>query len=148
MKSLIASLPQHITEALDIAEKKPFQASDKTIKNVLITGLGGPGIGGTIVAELMASSCSVPVSVNKNYHLPAFVNKHTLVIANSYSGNTEETLAALDEALSRGAEVAIVTSGGRAKVIAEKKSLNHFVVPGGNPPRSMLPLRINSKCYR
>jgi glucose/mannose-6-phosphate isomerase len=138
MKTLIADLPKHITQALEIADNTPFKATDKTIQNVLITGLGGSGIGGTIVAELMSGSCTVPVTVNKNYHLPAFVNENTLVIANSYSGNTEETLAALDEALQRGAEVAIATSGGRAKEIAEEKALNHFVVPGGNPPRSML----------
>ncbi len=138
MKSLIASLPKHISEALQIAESTHLKPSNKHINKVVITGLGGSGIGGTIVADLVADQCKAPIVVNKNYHLPAFVNENTLVIANSYSGNTEETISALEEAMNRNAEIFIVTSGGKAAEIANEKGYNHLVVPGGNPPRSML----------
>ena len=138
MKSLIASLPKHIQQALNIADSTELKPSQNTIKQVVITGLGGSGIGGTIVADLVAKDCSVPIVVNKNYHLPAFVDQHTLLIVNSYSGNTEETIAALEEAANTGAEICIVTSGGQAAEIAEKNGYNHLIVPGGNPPRSML----------
>jgi len=138
MKSLIASLPQHIQQALIIAESTAFKPSHHAINQVVITGLGGSGIGGTIVADLVAGECTVPITVNKNYNLPAFVDQHTLIIANSYSGNTEETITALEEAIEASAEICIVTSGGKAAEIAVKNGYNHFIVPGGNPPRSML----------
>lgn len=138
MKNLIASLPNHIREALQIADNTTLNPYYKDIKQVLITGLGGSGIGGSIVAELVSDTCAVPVKVNKDYHLPAFVNENTLVIASSYSGNTEETLAAMEEAIKRGAEVALITSGGKALELAKANNYNHIVVPGGNPPRSML----------
>jgi glucose/mannose-6-phosphate isomerase len=100
--------------------------------------LGGSGIGATIVAELLRHSAAVPIFVNKDYHIPAFVNQDTLVIASSYSGNTEETLAALQIALDRGATCAAITSGGTLLEMAKTKNLDHVVLPGGNPPRSML----------
>lgn len=138
MRTLIENFSKQLTEALAIGNKAELKSTDKTISNVLITGLGGSGIGGSIVSELIQENCPVPVSVNKTYHIPAFVNEQTLVIVSSYSGNTEETLFAMDLALQKGAEVAIITSGGRASEIADEKGLNKIVVPGGNPPRSML----------
>jgi glucose/mannose-6-phosphate isomerase len=105
---------------------------------VVITGLGGSGIGGSIVADLLAGECAFPILVNKDYHLPAFVSKQTLVLACSYSGNTEETLMAMAEALEAGAQVAVITSGGLMAQRADEAGLNKILVPGGNPPRSML----------
>jgi len=61
--------------------------------------LGGSGIGGTIISELVSASCPVPVLINKDYFLPAFVNSSSLVIISSYSGNTEETLQAMHKPL-------------------------------------------------
>lgn len=138
MRTLIENFSKQLSEALSIGENATLKATDKTIQNILITGLGGSGIGGSIVSEIIAKSSPVPVTVNKTYHIPAFVNEHTLVIVSSYSGNTEETLFAMELALEKGAEVAIITSGGKAAEIADEKELNKIIVPGGNPPRSML----------
>lgn len=138
MRNLIESFPKQLAEAIQIGKSAELSEPKTEIKNILITGLGGSGIGGSIVAELVADECTVPITVNKNYEIPAFVNKHTLVIVSSYSGNTEETLSALGLAQEKGAEVAIITSGGKAHDIAEKNGYNCIVVPGGNPPRSML----------
>ena len=137
MKTLIENFSKQLTEALSIGNNADLKPAKNTITNVLITGLGGSGIGGSIVSEVVQDHCTIPVSVNKNYHIPAFVNENTLVIVSSYSGNTEETLYALDLAIEKGAEVAIITSGGKASDIADAKGLNKIVVPGGNPPRSM-----------
>lgn len=137
MLTLIAELPNHILEAISIF--KGTEVSEKhNISNVVIAGLGGSGIGGTIAAELSSRQSSVPVVVNKGYHMPAFVNEQTLVIACSYSGNTEETLMAYGEARERGAQISVITSGGTLLKNAQAHDYNHFVIPGGNPPRSML----------
>ena len=86
-------------EALQIGSKAKLKTPKEEIRNVLITGLRGSGIGGTIAAEIVAGECPVPVVVNKDYFIPRFVNRHTLVIVSSYSGITEETLQALECAL-------------------------------------------------
>lgn len=137
MDELIATFPDQIQEALQIGRGADVQISGE-IRNVLITGLGGSGIGGTIAAGLLADSLTVPVTVNNDYTIPNWVNKHTLVIANSYSGNTEETLCALDLAIARNAQIVCITSGGKMVEVAVKNDLGLIVIPGGRPPRSAL----------
>lgn len=137
MKELIAALPEHLRQALHHIGSHEFHAPDRAIDSVLITGLGGSGIGGTIVSELMCSLAKLPVTVNKNYDIPNFVNPSTLVIACSYSGNTEETLAAVAQAEKRGALIACISSGGALKAFAEKAQLNCLSMEAGHPPRSM-----------
>lgn len=136
MRNLIDKLPEQIKHAVEIAENAKLNEPNKTILNVCVSGLGGSGIGGTIVSQLTSGDTSVPVFVNKDYSLPAFVNEDTLFIASSYSGNTEETLFALEKAQKAGAQVACITSGGRLKKIAQEEGYNCIVIPGGYPPRS------------
>lgn len=137
MKELIASFGDHLREALSIIEKTTFKANDTAIHNVVISGLGGSGIGGTIVSELASSISTAPITVNKDYSVPAFINSNTLFIACSYSGNTEETLMATKKAIQKGAQIACISSGGQLKDIAEKNGYNLISMEGGHPPRSM-----------
>ena len=118
--------------------KAELQKPQQPLANVVITGLGGSGIGGTIIADLALRTASLPIVVNKGYHLPNFVNDQTLVIACSYSGNTEETLMALEAAQKKNATIACISSGGKLKEEAKKLDYNLLVMPGGNPPRSMI----------
>jgi glucose/mannose-6-phosphate isomerase len=138
MKELVDRFPTQLKEALAIAQAKSFNPSKETIQNVVVSGLGGSGIGGSIVSEILANSLKVPVYINKDYAIPAFVGKHTLFVASSYSGNTEETLEALDKATHAGAEIACITSSGKLLEIAQKAGYNYLQVPGGMPPRSCL----------
>jgi len=137
MNDYIEGFTTQLKEAISIGEKASLKVSDKKITNVLICGLGGSGIGGSIVADIVSGQILVPISYSKDYSIPNYVDENTLVIGSSYSGNTEETLEALDECLKRKAEVAIITSGGKLISIAKKNNLNHIVIPGGNPPRAM-----------
>src|SRR4051812_45638100 len=98
MKALVQTFTQQLREPHEIADKAIISESN-TIHNIVITGLGGSGIGGTIIAELLADSCTVPVPVSKDYFLPNYVNPSTLLIVCSYSGNTEETLQAMEQAI-------------------------------------------------
>lgn len=137
MLNLIQDFPNHIKEANSIFKKAELSKLNQ-VENIVITGLGGSGIGGTIASEIVSKECSVPIAVNNSYHLPAFVSSKTLVIACSYSGNTEETLLCFGQAQECGAQISVITSGGILLEKAKASGLDHVVIPGGNPPRSML----------
>ena len=137
MNEYIESFSHHLEHALSIGEKCCFKNENVEIKNVLICGLGGSGIGGSIFSDVMKHELSIPVVSSKSYNIPGFVNSNTLIVVSSYSGNTEETLSALKKAQSKNAEICIITSGGKLKELAEKHNYNHIVIPNGNPPRAM-----------
>ena len=137
MKKLIENFPNQLREAVQIGSQAKL-SNAKKISNAFISGLGGSGIGGTIVSELTAMEASVPITVSKGYFIPKFVNQNTLVIISSYSGNTEETLNCLNLALKRKAKIVCITSGGKISEIAKKKKLDLILIPGGNPPRACL----------
>ena len=109
------------------------------ISNVVIVGMGGSAIGGDVVHRLALSESKVPVRVHRDYNLPAFVDASTLVIASSYSGNTEETLSAFTESLRTPARKLVITSGGKLKHLAEKEGIPAFVIDYQAPPRAAFP---------
>ena len=138
MKTLVANFSKQLTEAILIGSKAKLTPPTNKISNVLICGLGGSGIGGSIVTELVAGNANVPINVTKGYFIPAYVNENTLVIISSYSGNTEETLNCMDLAIAKNAKIVSITSGGKVLEISKAKNYDHIVVPGGMPPRSCL----------
>ena len=137
MNDYINDFTNHLREAIEIANNTNLKENTKEIRNVLICGLGGSGIGGTIVNDIVSPKVGIPIAATKDYSIPNFVNEHTLVIANSYSGNTEETLYALEKCQAKGAEIAVITSGGKLKTIAEENNYNKIIIPGNQPPRAM-----------
>lgn len=138
MDKLITAFPQNIIEALNIASGMQYKNPKNPIHNVVICGMGGSGIGGKIVSQWIQDEVKIPVSLVHDYDIPAFVNENTLVIACSYSGNTEETLASVKEAINKGSHIIGVCSGGELQEICRKENYDCVVVPGGNPPRSAL----------
>jgi len=138
MKYLIASFAEQLKEAMEIGEASQITNHKSQITTVLISGLGGSGIGGTIVSQLVENECKIPVLTNKTYFIPAFVNQNTLVIICSYSGNTEETVNCLKEAIKKNAKIVCITSGGKIGEMAKKNNLDCIVIPGGMPPRACL----------
>ena len=92
MYQLIKDFPEQILRAIEIGEKATLNTKfDGPIKNIVVSGLGGSGIGGNLLGELLREDLSIPVVVNKGYQLPAFVDASTLLILCSYSGNTENS---------------------------------------------------------
>jgi len=146
MKELIASFPDQLREALAIFNQSNLKPLPAEVKNVLISGLGGSGIGGSIVSELCSESASLPVIVTKDYELPAWVSPNTLVIISSYSGNTEETLTVMHAAIAKKAIIVCVTSGGEVLKTATENGFDALVIPGGNPPRACLGYSLTQLC--
>ncbi len=105
---------------------------------VLVAGMGGSAIGGDLLRALALESGPAPVVVSRSYRLPGWVGARTLVVVSSYSGDTEETLAAMDEALRRQARVVCVTTGGQVLGRAKGEGLPYVKMPGGLPPRAAL----------
>lgn len=138
MDQLIADFSKQLEEALAIGGKAQLKPPSRSIRNIVVSGLGGSGIGANLVSELVAGELKVPFVVNKDYFLPNFVNEHTLVIISSYSGNTEETVEAMADAFHRGADIVCVSSGGKVIEKAKEHGLDYIQIPGGNPPRACL----------
>ncbi len=90
----ISELPQQCRDAWANAQSLQLPAEYRQAEAVIILGMGGSAIGGDLLRTLLESECPVPITVNRDYTVPAFVNERTLAIASSYSGNTEVTLAA------------------------------------------------------
>lgn len=132
----ISDFTNHLAQAIEIGGKVSFSKPKNTINQVLICGLGGSGIGGTIISQLIKQEIKIPIVINKDYFIPEFVNQNTLVVCSSYSGNTEETLSMYEKAKAKGAEIAIITSGGKFAELAKLENCNMILIPGGLPPRA------------
>lgn len=138
MKNLILNFPSNLRDATGIAKKNPLKGNYEDIKNILICGLGGSGIGGKMVGEWFKHELNIPINYCQTYDIPNYVDKYTLVIGSSYSGNTEETLTALSLAKEKSAKILGVCSGGKLAEFCEENGYEFIAVPGGNPPRTQL----------
>ncbi|MFH1287686.1 MAG: bifunctional phosphoglucose/phosphomannose isomerase [bacterium] len=116
-------------------DSKYFNGIDK----IVISGMGGSAIGGDIVREYVEAGFSVPVFVHRNYGLPKYVNKNTLLIMISYSGNTEETLSVYQDACRMGLKMIGLSSNGKLSEFCGKEKIPFILIPSGYSPRAVLP---------
>lgn len=132
--------------ALDIAAHQFEQASrsvevrtpdhdDRALTAVVVSGMGGSALAALLLKSWLKNELTVPFEVVRHYDLPASVDERTLVIASSYSGNTEETLSAFDQARERGAQVAVISSGGQLLERAVSTQVAHIALQPGLQPR-------------
>ena len=153
MREFIEQINQQIEESLQIASKmnyKKYQHGNlkevpmsrmlrnEVITNVLICGVGGSGIAGTIVANLFKDDVTLPIIVNKSYNIPNWVNDNTLIIISSYSGTTEETLSCLKESIAITNKIICITTGGSILALANEHNIEHVIIPSGYQPRAAL----------
>lgn len=138
MLDAVYNLPEQCVEVLDIAETRVKGWSFAGISNIVISGLGGSAIGGDLLRMFLSERAGVPVFVNRNYFVPKFVDEKTLVVASSYSGNTEETLSAYEDAKQKGARLAVITTGGQLKAKAIEDGVPFITIPGGLSPRAAI----------
>lgn len=139
MNVFIQEFPKQLKRSLEIGKQAKLSQHSHPIHNIVVLGMGGSGIGGDFVAEFVRNTCTVPFLACKSYELPAYVGKNTLVIASSFSGNTEETLTTFEKALGTGAKVVCISSGGQLLKKAEDLGLDFLAIPSvSQPPRTCL----------
>ncbi len=137
--SVLKDFPRQMKTGFDLGNSANFLSVDEArIGQLVICGMGGSAIGGDILRSFASGTIKVPVIVNRGYQLPAFVGDRSLVVVMSYSGNTEESLSAYEDARFREAQVVAITSGGQLLERAERDNVPAVIVPGGLAPRAAL----------
>jgi len=136
MRQLLTGFSDQVAEAWERHDGvPPFEAMD----HIVVCGMGGSAIGGDILITLLRQwGVAIPVVTIRGYALPPWVDERSLVVAVSYSGHTEETLACARQALDRGCSMLAVTSGGQLADLARSSPQSLVIVPGGQPPRASL----------
>jgi glucose/mannose-6-phosphate isomerase len=138
MLARIKELPWQCRQAWQAAMSFNLPPDYSDIDKVIILGMGGSAIGGDLVRSLAETESKIPILVQRDYGLPAFVDARTLVIASSYSGNTEETLSAFEQALKTGSKKLAITTGGKLKEMAEQNNIPVFKIEYEAQPRAAL----------
>ena len=136
MLKRIGEMPHQCSEAWRSAMSFPLPPDYSGVDKVVILGMGGSAIGGDLLRSLMLGEAKIPILVHRDYDLPPLVNERTLVIASSYSGNTEETLSSFSQALNTPAKKLAITTGGRLKALADESSVPAFCFKYAAEPRA------------
>ncbi len=127
----IDSFDKQCSEAISAGEGFGF-AIRQQIDNVIVCGMGGSAMAGDIAQRF----AKAPIVVNRSYTLPGFVDRNTLLVAISYSGNTAETLSCLNQGIEKNLPALCISSGGKMKSIARDKGIAFLQVPSGYQPRA------------
>ena len=138
MKKSISNFPLHIQKSFEIMKVWNCYNKYENISSVLILGMGGSAIGGDVAKVISQDSCKVPIIINRSYEIPTWVNATTLVLASSYSGNTEETLTAFEKCHCLNCPIIILSTGGKILEYALKYNLDSIVMESGLQPRAAL----------
>ena len=134
----VGGLPQQCLRAWEQGLKFSLPNDYGDVRNVVVVGVGGSAIGGDLLGDLVSVEKSPLVTVCRDYDTPPYLGSDSLVIASSYSGNTEETLAATHEAIQRGAKVVAVTTGGKLGQMASQEDIPVFPIDYVGEPRTAL----------
>jgi glucose/mannose-6-phosphate isomerase len=137
MMEFYANATKHYSESWNNAQK--IKLDYPMPKNIVIAGMGGSAIGGELAKDYTRDTARVPIEVSREYKLPNYADRNTLVFLASYSGDTEETLGSFLDALERKCMTCCVSSGGALIEYAQKLNVPYLRVLGGMPPRAALP---------
>lgn len=121
MLSRVVDMDRQAEDAWRLAGELDLPVEYRQARQVVVLGMGGSAIGGDLARTLAARHARVPILVSRDYEAPAFVGPETLVIASSYSGNTEETLSATEQALTAGARILAISTGGTLAELASSR---------------------------
>lgn len=138
MQKAIIECPQQFSHILTTCTDWKPARNTRTIRKVLFLGMGGSAIGGDMIRIWVEYNSKIPMSTVRNYVVPNWSDPETLVIASSYSGNTEETLSAVKEASRRGCHIVAITSGGELAKLAKNEDWDYLMIPGGLQPRAAI----------
>ena len=135
MYDYLKSFHKQITEVEDLFANSNIVNDKQIYNNIVVCGMGGSSIGGEFVKNIIDNELEIPFIINNNYCLPNFVNKDTLLIIVSYSGNTEEMISCYNESKEKNINPYILTSGGYLLKEAKTNNLNFIKIPQDYPPR-------------
>lgn len=138
MGRLIRDLPAQCRRAWEKALQFKPPSDYSNIDKVVILGMGGSAIGGDLLKAAAETLAKPRIFIHRDYNLPEFVDSNTLVIASSYSGNTEETLSGFNQALGRDCRKLVFSTGGRLTALATEHNVPVFVIDHVSPPRAAL----------
>ena len=138
MATLLHGFSEQCQQGIILGQGAEVPFKKGAIKNIIITGLGGSGIGGDLLRISSVNQLSIPLYINRGYHLPGFAGEESLVFVVSYSGNTEETISTLQGAIKAGCQIVIISSNGLLEKVAQEKSFPLLRIPKGYPPRTAL----------
>jgi glucose/mannose-6-phosphate isomerase len=136
MLAAVAALPDQIRDAWQLSRSLTVSDAHRAVRGVVVLGMGGSAIAADLVRGAFSDRLTVPILTVRDYELPAWVDRETLVVAASYSGSTEETISSLATALERRCPVAVITTGGALHDVARRASLPLLAFPGGGQPRA------------
>ena len=134
----IWNFPDNIIEAMKIGSSIVLQNNFSKVEKVIVAGMGGSAIGGDVTGALIENELDIPFIVIRGYQLPNWVDDRTLVICSSYSGDTEETLSAFDDAQSKNALICSITTGGTLVDKSLSSGCDVISIPDGLQPRAAL----------
>jgi len=143
MLKLYFRWPDAILDAIQRSQELPSLTKPSLLA---VIGMGGSAIGGGLLRDILYNQSDVPIYTCRDYHLPAWVSPSSLVIAVSYSGNTEEALVAFSEAFKRGCKLVAITSGGTLGQLCAELKVPVVKIPKGYPPRAALPYLFIPMC--
>ncbi len=138
MRGQLHGFPQQCLMAWQKASTFRLPPDFREIDKIVILGMGGSAIGGDLLRSFAADLPRPLIFVNREYSLPPFVDEKTLVIASSYSGNTEETLTTFKQALQSDCKKLAMTTGGRLQKMADAAAVPVFRIEHVSPPRAAL----------
>ena len=138
LRDRLRRFPLQCSGAWGRANAFKLPPSFRDVRGVIIAGMGGSAIGGDLLADLASLENSLHISVCRDYQLPSYIDENTLVLVCSYSGQTEETLAAFRQALTKGAKIVAVTSGGTLASEATENGVPVFIMDYKGEPRTAL----------
>ncbi|HVM91061.1 MAG TPA: SIS domain-containing protein [Verrucomicrobiae bacterium] len=142
----IEALPEQILAGWRTAKAVRFP-SRKTPSEVIISGMGGSGLGADVIRSAFADRLRVPFTVVNGYHLPSWTSRNSLVVLSSYSGTTEETLSTAAEALKKKARVAAITTGGSLLELAKVYRWPHVLIDEATNPSNQPRMAIGSAAF-
>ncbi|MGH9062054.1 MAG: bifunctional phosphoglucose/phosphomannose isomerase, partial [Acidimicrobiales bacterium] len=128
-------LPEHLRDALWRFESARVAPQDSP-GGLVVAGMGGSAIGGALAVAVLGDRASRPIFTSRDYALPPWTTPDTTVLCSSYSGDTEETLAAYDAAGALGARRVVSTTGGRLASLAREDGVPVIPLPGAYQPRA------------
>ncbi|MGH2894856.1 MAG: bifunctional phosphoglucose/phosphomannose isomerase, partial [Solirubrobacteraceae bacterium] len=131
----VMGLPEHLRDALWRVESAQLSPEDSP-GGLVVAAMGGSAIGGLLAIAALGDRASRPIFVARDYGLPAWTTPNTTVLCSSYSGDTEETLAAYEAAGALGARRIVCTTGGALASSARADGVPVVPLPGGFPPRA------------